>query len=128
MPLTLEDTTAILQLYSVYNTAIDTGDGKTFGGCFVPDGVFNPGHALLEGHEAIEGFGTKTHQDIPLMRHNATNIVVEGDGTTATGSAFLIGYLAGPNYKVIVTGRYADTLTKTAEGWRFTERLFTADQ
>jgi hypothetical protein len=40
----------------------------------------------------------------------------------------LIGYLAGPNYKVIVTGRYADTLTKTAEGWRFTERLFTADQ
>ena len=128
MPLTTDDTSEILQLYARYNTAIDTGDGKTFGGCFVPEGVFNPGHAVLEGHEAIAEFGNQTHQAMPLMRHNATNIVVEGDGRTASGSAFLIGYLAGPDYKVIVTGRYADTLTKTDSGWRFVERVFTADQ
>ena len=128
MALSLEDSTAILHLYSVYNTAIDTGDGKAFGSCFVPDGVFNPGHALLEGHDAIADFGTQTHKAMPLMRHNATNIVLQGDASTATGSAFLIGYLAGPNYKVIVTGRYTDTLTKTAEGWRFNERVFVADQ
>jgi hypothetical protein len=36
MPLTTDDTTEILQLYARYNTAIDTGDGKTFSGCFVP--------------------------------------------------------------------------------------------
>ena len=128
MSLSLEDTTGILQLYSIYNTAIDTGDGKTFGGCFVPDGIFNPGHALLKGFDAISEFAVQTHTNMPTMRHNATNIVIEGDGATATGSAFLIGYLAGSDYKVIVTGRYADTLTKTNEGWRFTERIFSADK
>ncbi|MBJ21557.1 MAG: nuclear transport factor 2 family protein [bacterium] len=128
MALTTDDTTEILQLYSRYNTAIDTGDGKAFGGCFVPEGVFDPGNGLLEGHEAIAEFGTQTHKAMPLMRHDATNIVVDGDAEAATGSAFLIGYLAGPEYKVIVTGRYRDTLTRTGGGWRFVERIFSADQ
>ncbi len=127
MPLGTADTIEIQQLYARYNTAIDTGDGKAFGGCFVPEGTFQPGTGMIEGHEALAAFATQTHQAMPLMRHNATNIVVDGDGETATGSAFLIGYLGGPDYKVIVTGRYADRLTKTADGWRFVERLFAAD-
>jgi uncharacterized protein (TIGR02246 family) len=128
MALSLEDTTAILQLYSRYNTAIDTGDGKGFGNCFTAEGIFEPGNGRVEGQEAIAEFGNQTHESMPLMRHNATNIVVEGDGSTATGSAFLIGYLAGSEYKVIVTGRYSDSLTKTDGGWRFTERLFAMDK
>lgn len=128
MPLTTEDTLAILQLYARYNTAIDTGDGKTFGNCFVPDGVFEPGHGRIEGQEAIAEFGVQTHKSMPLMRHNATNILIDGNGSSATGSAFLIGYLANPEYKVIVTGRYVDTLTKTKAGWCFSERLFSMDK
>ena len=128
MPLSVEDTLAILQLYARYNTAIDTGDGKAFGDCFVADGIFEPGHGRVEGQEAIGEFAVQTHESMPLMRHNATNIVVEGEGSSASGSAFLIGYLAGAEYKVIVTGRYSDSLTKTDGGWRFTERLFSMDQ
>ncbi len=127
MPLSTADTTEILQLYSRYNTAIDTGDGKAFGICFVPDGTFDPGNGKIEGAEAIGEFGTQTHKAMPLMRHNATNIVLDGNGDTATGSAFLIGYLAIPDYKVIVTGRYLDQLTKTESGWRFVDRAFSAD-
>ena len=93
-------------------------DGATFGGLFVPRGVFNPGHTLCEGQAAISEFAVKTHEAMPLMRHNATNIVVDGDGDEATGSAFLLGYIAGSSYKVITTGRYQDKLTKTARGPR----------
>ena len=128
MPLSTDDLVEIQHLYARYNTAIDTGDGAAFSGCFIPTGVFDPGMGLIEGHEAIAEFGTSTHKNMPLMRHNATNIVVEGEGANAKGSAFLIGYLAGADYKVIVTGRYRDALTKTADGWRFTERIFHADQ
>ena len=71
---------------------------------------------------------TDLPEALPLMRHNATNIVVDVDGERATGSAFLIGYLAGPNFKVIVTGRYCDTLVKADGEWRFVERIFQADQ
>ena len=127
MPLTTDDLIEIQMMYARYNTAIDTGDGETFGGLFVADGVLNPGHTLCEGHAAIAEFAVKTHEMLPLMRHNATNIVIDGEGDTATGSAFLLGYIAGSEYKVITTGRYLDKLPKTADGWRFTERLYSAD-
>lgn len=130
MPLSPDDIISLQQLYARYNTAIDTGDGETFANCFVPEGVFNPGHGEpLEGHEAIAAFANDTHKNMPLMRHDATNLVFDGDGDDATGSAFLVGYLAGGvNYKVIVTGRYQDQIVRTGAGWKFTNRQFTMDQ
>ena len=50
-----------------------------------------------------------------------------GEGDNATGSAFLLGYIAGSDHKVITTGRYQDKLTKTDDGWRFRERVYAAD-
>lgn len=127
MSLSTDDTIELLQLYSRYNTAIDTGDSAAFGACFVPDGVFDNGMNVIEGQTAIGEFATQTHSALPGMRHNATNIVVEGDGKTASGSAFLIGYLVDGGYKVITTGRYTDELTKASEGWRFSKRVYKAD-
>jgi len=127
MGLETDDTIEILQLYSRYNTAIDTGDSASFGDCFVSDGVFDSGMSVAEGQTAISEFATQTHSAMPGMRHNATNIVLDGDGENATGSAFLIGYLVDGGYKVIVTGRYTDELTKASEGWRFSKRVFRAD-
>lgn len=127
MSLDTDDTINILQLYSRYSTAIDTGDGAAFGACFVPDAVFDNGMNVIEGQTAIGEFATQTHSALPGMRHNATNIVVEGDGKTATGSAFLIGYLVDGGYKVITTGRYMDELTKTSEGWCFSKRVYKSD-
>ena len=136
MSLTPDDTVNILQLYSRYSTAIDTGDGAGFANCFVPDGVFDNGMNVLEGFEAISKFAVQTHSAMPGMRHNATNIVVDSiaaadaaDTSTdrAQGSAFLIGYVVDGGYKVIVTGRYIDELVKTADGWRFSRRVFKMD-
>lgn len=128
MSLSTQDTLDILQLYSRYNTAIDTGDGKTFARCFVEGGKFDAGFQVLDGHDAIEAFADGTHKALPGMRHNATNIVIDGAGDRATGSAFLIGYDTKGGYKVIVTGRYMDELTKTSQGWRFTKRIFSPDK
>lgn len=127
MSLETADTIEILQLYARYNTAIDSGDDTGFGACFVPGGVFDSGMNVIEGREEIAAFAKGTHAALPGMRHNALNIVVEGDGKSATGSAFLIGYRVDGGYQVIVTGRYRDDLTKTAEGWRFAKRSFKAD-
>ena len=127
MSLSTGDITEILQLYSRYNTAIDTGDGSAFGECFVPDGVFDNSMNVVTGQQDIAAFADQTHSAMPGMRHNATNIVIDGSGDSATGSAFLIGYLVDGGYKVIVTGRYSDALKKTSDGWRFTKRVFKAD-
>jgi SnoaL-like domain len=128
MSLTTQDTVDILQLYSRYNTAIDTGDGERFAACFVADGKFDAGIQVLDGHAAIAGFAVGTHKALPGMRHNATNIVIDGGGDRATGSAFLIGYDTKSGFKVIVTGRYMDELVKTSTGWRFSKRIFSPDK
>lgn len=128
MSLSTSDLIEIQHLYSQYNTAIDTGDGERFGACYVADGYFDSGMSVLEGREKIAEFATQTHQNMPGMRHNSTNIVIEGDEKNATGSAFLIGYTVDGGYKVIVTGRYQDELTRTPEGWRFTRRVFEMDR
>jgi len=127
MSLPAEDTIEILQLYARYSTAIDTGDAAGFGACFVEDGVFDNGMSTIVGPSDIGAFAAKTHAAMPGLRHNATNIVVDGDGRSARGTAFLIVYLVDGGYKVITTGRYADDLTKTDEGWRFNRRVFAAD-
>ena len=128
MSLSTADTIDILQLYSRYSTAIDTGDSAGFADCFVPDGVFDSGMAVVEGQADISKFADQTHSAMPGMRHNAMNIVVDGNGDEATGAAFLIGYLVDGGYKVIVTGRYADELAKSNAGWRFTKRVFKRDE
>ena len=131
MSLSTDDLIEIQHLYARYNTAIDTGDGKGFGACFIEDGHFDSGIGVNIGREDIGGFAVQTHTNMPGMRHNSTNIVLDGESTadsgTAQGSAFLIGYLTDGGYKVIVTGRYHDELTKTNAGWRFTKRVLKAD-
>ncbi len=127
MSLATDDLIQIQQLYARYNTAIDTGQGEDFGACFVENGHFDSGVDVLEGRESISEFARRTHSAMPGLRHNATNIVIDGDEDRACGSAFLIGYLTEGGYKVIVTGRYADELEKTSAGWRFTKRVFKPD-
>jgi Tol biopolymer transport system component len=128
MPLDPADLIEIQQLYARYNTAIDTGDGETFAGCFAEDAYFDSGISQMDSHEDIAAFAVQTHTAMPSMRHNATNILLDSDGGGgAHGSAFLIGYITDGGYKVIVTGRYADELTRTSEGWRFAKRVFKAD-
>ena len=131
MSLNTDDLVEIQHLYARYNTAIDTGDGTGFAACFVETGLFDSGMAVIEGREGIAAFAEQTHSSMPGMRHNATNIVLDGEsrgvGSTAKGSAFLIGYLVDGGYKVIATGRYSDELAKAEEGWRFTKRVFRAD-
>jgi uncharacterized protein (TIGR02246 family) len=128
MSLDTNDIVEIQQLYARYNTAIDTGDADSFGACFVQDGYFDSGIGVIEGRDGIAAFATKTHDSMPGMRHNSTNLVIDGSGDDAArGSAFLIGYLTDGGYKVIVTGRYSDELERTDRGWRFTRRVFKAD-
>lgn len=127
MPLSTDDLIEIQHLYAKYNTAIDTGDGEGFARCYTEPAYFDSGMSVVESLEGIADFAVQTHTNMPGMRHNSTNIVLEGDGEKAQGSAFLIGYLVDGGYKPIVTGRYRDELVKTAEGWRFTRRVFKMD-
>ena len=129
MPLEPADLLAIQQLYAAYNVAADRGDGKGFGGCFTPDGVFDiVGAMRAEGYDALAQFAQSIPVDTPGSRHISTNILIEGDGDLATGLAyFLLLNTRSSPVAVTMTGQYEDRLVRSGDGWRFSERRFTPD-
>jgi uncharacterized protein (TIGR02246 family) len=127
MPLTTDDIVETNQLYARYNNAIDSHDGAAFAACFTADGYLDTGMGPREGAEAIDAFVAETAAMLPGLRHLAHNVVVDGDGDSATGSAFLVAYDTSGGHKVMATGRYTDELMRTEQGWRFSRRVFTAD-
>lgn len=126
----------IRQLLGRYNLAIDLGDTDGWAGCFTPDGAFEcsglPDGSPLGGrHEGTEGLrayaATHFGKAKGRARHWNANMVIEGDGETATMTCYLLalsvgGALAG------TTGIYRDTLRKVDGTWRFVERHVTIDQ
>ena len=127
MSLSTDDQVEIWALYNRYNHTIDSGDGPGFAACFTADGHLDTGMGAQVGSDAISAFVDANKEMMPGLRHLAHNIVTDGDAASATGSAFLVAYDVTGGHKVLATGTYADELVKTADGWRFTKRIFTAD-
>ena len=129
MFLTIEDRIVIQELYAEYNFAIDDGRADDFAACFTADGVLDVGYGdPTTGTEALAAFAAATNQLMPGMRHQVTNLVLEGRGDDATGRAYLYTYRAtAEGHQVILTGRYVDTLRKVEGLWRFVERTMVPD-
>lgn len=129
MPLSSEDVVAINQLYASYNHAFDYGDVIAFsdqhwtesGELHSPAGVTRGHHQLRQGMEQIRSI-------LPRMRHGTMNVLVDGDGDHAAGSAFLLAYQGGSEgFQVLQTGRYRDDLVKVDGRWLFSRREMVSD-
>ena len=131
MPLSVQDHLAIQQLYAKYNHAIDSGNGAGWAATFSGDGVFSSATGTFTGTEQLAGFGTAFATRMKA-RHWTNNLVLEGDGQTASGTCYLALYRLTPGEKppagILTTAIYTDELAKGADGaWRFTKRTVTGD-
>ena len=124
MGLTVEDQLAIQGLTARYNFAIDTGDGEAFAAAFVENGQ------VTEGRAALADYARAFAGSVRAPRHVITNLVLDGDGTSATLKAYLqLSIMSGepPQSTVLAIGGYDDTLSKEDGTWRFVRRVFTID-
>lgn len=128
MALSVEDQLAIQQLYAKYNHALDFGNVAGWVATFTPDGTFTSGANSFKGSEALGQFATGFASRMKA-RHWTNNLIVEADGDGAAGTCYLqLLNVADPKTPtVLTTAIYRDKLTKTGDGWRFTERTVTAD-
>lgn len=128
MALSVEDQLAIQQLYAKYNHALDFGNVEGWVATFTPDGTFASGANSFKGGEQLAAFATGFSSRMKA-RHWTNNLIVEADGDGASGTCYLqLLNVADPKTPtVLTTAIYRDSLTKTADGWRFTSRAVTAD-
>jgi ketosteroid isomerase-like protein len=132
MPLTTEDRLEIAELVARYNHAVDRGDGAAFAATFTDDGVLDAAGRLIEGGQALAAFAEGVPTAFRVPRHVASNLVIDGDGSTgqATLAAYVQMYgLVGdpPRQEILASGTYDDRLAKVAGHWRFVRRVFTRD-
>ena len=122
----LADQTAIGELTARYNRAFDEGRPEEWAGTFTPDGalavVDGP---VVEGREALEAVVRTA--EVRLV-HVTTNAIITIDGDTARQELQLLFFAIDGDASSIAlqsSGRYADDLVRTADGWRFKRRTAT---
>lgn len=131
MALNVEDQLAIQELYAKYNHAIDSGNGAAWAATFVPEGVFVSAQGTQTGTEQLAAFATGLGTQLKL-RHWTNNLLLDGGGSKATGSCYLVLYRLTPGERppagIMTTAIYNDELAKGPDGaWRFTKRTPTTD-
>jgi hypothetical protein len=120
MPSITEDRDEILQLMYLYNHTIDGGEAEQWAGTFTPDGVLDAAGTLMSGHDELVAFA----KSVSGLRHVVTNPVVQVEGDSASGRAYIVVY---HGTSTMVVGTYKDELVRGEGGWRFAKRVFTPD-
>ena len=138
MTLTALDYFEIQQLVAKYARAIDTcaNNGYDYADLFTPDGWFAPSingkvGNKWQGRERLaeaSGGGVRGCKNVGWIvqgvKHLYVNHIITPttDGATGTVDMLMIGLNGEPN-KIRHEGYYADTYTKTSQGWRFASRI-----
>jgi hypothetical protein len=136
--LTALDYIEIQQLVAKYARAIDTcsNNGYDYADLFTADGAFIPSingkpGAPIQGRERlaeISGGGSRGCKNVGWIvqgvRHIYTNHIITptADGASGTVDMLMIGLGGDPN-KIEYDGHYEDTYVRTAQGWRFKQRV-----
>ncbi|MEQ8840317.1 MAG: nuclear transport factor 2 family protein [Acidimicrobiales bacterium] len=136
----LRDRLAILDTVTAYFIAIDHREFDRLDQVFSADAVADfDGKAVGPGLEAIIDFvagrGKIDYpvdiQNLQLSQHQISNHVVRIDGDTGWSETYAVAYLvdrpdSGPRMRTRGL-RYQDVLTRTADGWRVSDRTHVCD-
>ncbi len=126
MPLAAEDHLAILNLIARYNHAIDLGNPEMWADCFTEDGEFDA-RPVTHCHgraDLLEFCGRSQGR----TRHWTSNLLVEGEGDTATASLYLMAVTPGAIAEPGVTGVYHDQLVKQDGDWKIKRRALAFEE
>ena len=130
MALAADDILAIQKLIADYNHAVDAGDGAAFAALFVDGGSLDSGFNVIKGHDELRDFAGIVPSMAPGARHVVSNLSVEGDGDEASARLYLqMWATAGgaAETKLVISGRYEDTLKRDGGAWRFVTRKMIPD-
>jgi len=116
-----EDLEEIRKLLARYCFAVDERDADGWADLFTEDGVFNGilGEPLV-GREALRQITSRVPEGV---HHLTMNEVIEVQGDSATARAYVLVTTGSPPI-IAGGGTYKDTLSRTADGWRFSHRIF----
>ena len=121
--ISLEDRFTIIDLCSVYNYAVDQGDGPAWAGTFTPDGIFSGPAGHSEGRDALIAFGDGFAEQFPGGMHFTDNHLFDVVGEEVHHKCFLDFKIPSTDGSVttMLLG-YEDVIVRHEGEWRFKRR------
>jgi hypothetical protein len=121
-----DDIIAIQQVINRCSEAASRADWATAGTTFAEDGVWDTPVGCYEGREAaLHGMSSTAALFDYIVQVNAPAVIdIDGDGATARSVIKESGKYKGQDVLLEVLGFFADTLVRTADGWKFKRRVF----
>jgi hypothetical protein len=123
--LNVEDRLAIQELIARYCWALDTDKSDDYAATFIPTGILHGGPRRYEGHDQLREFVLTRRPGALASQHWTTNLVIDGDGESATGRCYMVGPRSdSTGISIALMGYYKDSFVKTDSNWYFVEREF----
>ena len=130
--LTADDYIEIQQLYAKYAHTIDLGDAEGWADTFTPDGMFGDpsSDSATRGRQSLVAFAANAYvRNSGTGRHWNSQVLITPTSAGADGSCYLLLLDTGAQpVGIRVAGIYRDKIVKTADGWRFSNRVASADR
>ena len=123
----LADRIEIDALHREFTDAVMMNDHDRLASLFTDDGAVRIPDAGIEaiGREGLVSLGTRREAGMELFVQNTHPGVVRLDGDTATGRAYICELIRSRDGQSHVNyAIYHDTFARTADGWRFRERVY----
>jgi hypothetical protein len=125
--LAVKDELAVQQVIARLNHALDEGDYTAYGNMFASDGVFVSGFGNAVGPAQVKAALEKVAPFITNKRHVAGNLVINGNGTEAIVTSYLIVFERKTELKYVGSAINRDTLRKVGGRWLVTRHDSTLD-
>ena len=87
--LSAEDRLAIMDLSARYCHATDSHNAEAWADTFTADGAIEGPQGTSQGRDALMQFAAGVNGAMPKVRHHVSNLVISGDGDSATMSSYL---------------------------------------
>jgi len=124
----VQEELAIQKVINTYSQAASLGEWDRALATYLPDAVWDiPNLGMkLEGRDAIRStlIAFMDTMDYVLQINTPALIEVSGDTATARSGIRECGKTKGKEEGFEFLGMYVDRLVRTAEGWKFEERIF----
>ncbi|MEE4596033.1 nuclear transport factor 2 family protein [Streptomyces sp. DSM 41524] len=119
----MSDRDAIMELSAKYMHTLDLGDRDGWLSCWTEDGYFER-YKSTNRARGIEELGTLIFDKAPHGFHITSDYAITIDGDSATVQCYLLFINELKKCEVSMFGVYRDKVRRTADGWRYSERVF----
>ena len=119
--LSADDQLAIMDLSARYCHATDSHDAEGWADTFTADGAIEAPQGTSQGREALIQFSQGVNAAMPKVRHHVSNLVICGEGDSATMKSYL-NLINTDGNATVFTAIYEDEIVRVGDEWKFARR------